>query len=136
MAGSHQKVTKDGCSDRAPAVGCLTWQGMGEGEGAKDVSDQITDEDQLLGARQRDQPPPDQVKAWPMHCGACLQSTSWVTGHCPMIWAFLVILEATDKRNSFQAISCDFCICLQHLKELLCPCRCLGSEESPFVGLM
>ena len=37
------------------------WQGMGEGEGAKDVSDQITDEDQLLGARQKDQPPPDQA---------------------------------------------------------------------------
>lgn len=29
---------------------------MGEGEGAKDVSDQITDEDQLLGAQQKDQP--------------------------------------------------------------------------------
>jgi len=38
-------------------------QGMGEGEGAKDVSDQITDEDQLLGARQKDQPPPEQVGA-------------------------------------------------------------------------
>jgi hypothetical protein len=36
---------------------------MGEGEGAKDVSDQITDEDQLLGARQKDQPPPEQVGA-------------------------------------------------------------------------
>lgn len=35
---------------------------MGEGEGAKDVSDQITDEDQLLGARQKDQPPPEQVR--------------------------------------------------------------------------
>lgn len=34
----------------------LLWQGMGEGEGAKDVSDQITDEDQLLGAQQKDQP--------------------------------------------------------------------------------
>lgn len=33
----------------------MIWQGMGEGEGAKDVSDQITDEDQLLGAQQRDQ---------------------------------------------------------------------------------
>lgn len=31
-------------------------QGMGEGEGAKDVSDQIEDEDQLLGARQKDAP--------------------------------------------------------------------------------
>lgn len=34
----------------------VLWQGMGEGEGAKDVSDQITDEDQLLGAKQKDQP--------------------------------------------------------------------------------
>ena len=34
-------------------------QGMGEGEGKKDVSDQIEDEDQLLGAQQKDQPPPD-----------------------------------------------------------------------------
>ena len=34
-------------------------QGMGEGEGKKDVSDQIQDEDQLLGAQQKDQPPPD-----------------------------------------------------------------------------
>ncbi|KAK9820997.1 hypothetical protein WJX81_006213, partial [Elliptochloris bilobata] len=39
--------------------------GMGEGEGAKDVSDQITDEDQLLGARQKDQPPPDQQEEPP-----------------------------------------------------------------------
>lgn len=31
--------------------------GMGAGEGAKDVSDQIQDEDQLLGARQKDQAP-------------------------------------------------------------------------------
>ena len=37
-------------------------QGMGEGEGAKDVSDQITDEDQLLGVRQKDQPPPEQAR--------------------------------------------------------------------------
>lgn len=34
-------------------------QGMGEGEGKKDVSDQIQDEDQLLGAQQKDQPPPE-----------------------------------------------------------------------------
>ena len=34
----------------------MSSQGMGEGEGAKDVSDQITDEDQLLGAQQKDQP--------------------------------------------------------------------------------
>lgn len=32
---------------------------MGEGEGRKDVSDQIEDEDQLLGAQQKDQPPPE-----------------------------------------------------------------------------
>lgn len=38
-------------------LGCA--QGMGEGEGRKDVSDQIEDEDQLLGAQQKDQPPPD-----------------------------------------------------------------------------
>ncbi len=37
----------------------LYLQGMGEGEGRKDVSDQIEDEDQLLGAQQKDQPPPD-----------------------------------------------------------------------------
>ena len=37
----------------------LRLQGMGEGEGRKDVSDQIEDEDQLLGAQQKDQPPPD-----------------------------------------------------------------------------
>lgn len=30
---------------------------MGEGEGGKDVSDQIEDEDQLLGAKQKDAPP-------------------------------------------------------------------------------
>lgn len=42
---------------------CRARQGMGEGEGAKDVSDQITDEDQLLGARQKDQPPAEQVGA-------------------------------------------------------------------------
>ena len=36
--------------------GVVSSQGMGEGEGAKDVSDQITDEDQLLGAQQKDQP--------------------------------------------------------------------------------
>ena len=29
---------------------------MGEGEGAKDVSDEIENEDQLLGAKQRDAP--------------------------------------------------------------------------------
>ena len=29
--------------------------GMGEGEGAKDVSDQIENEDQLLGAQQKGQ---------------------------------------------------------------------------------
>ena len=34
---------------------------MGEGEGNKDVSEQITEEDQLLGAQQRDQPKPTQV---------------------------------------------------------------------------
>ncbi len=34
----------------------MTVQGMGEGVGGKDVSDQIQDEDQLLGARQKDQP--------------------------------------------------------------------------------
>ena len=32
---------------------------MGEGEGRKDVSDQIEDEDQLLGAQQKDQPTPE-----------------------------------------------------------------------------
>ena len=37
----------------------LRLQGMGEGEGKKDVSDQIQDEDQLLGAQQKDQPPPE-----------------------------------------------------------------------------
>ncbi len=31
--------------------------GMGEGHGAKDVSDQIEDQDQLLGAQQKDAPP-------------------------------------------------------------------------------
>lgn len=31
-------------------------QGMGEGTGRKDVSDQLTDEDQLLGSRQKDEP--------------------------------------------------------------------------------
>lgn len=31
--------------------------GMGEGQGAKDVSDQIEDQDQLLGAQQKDAPP-------------------------------------------------------------------------------
>lgn len=30
-------------------------QGMGEGQGTKDVSDQLENEDQLLGAQQRDQ---------------------------------------------------------------------------------
>lgn len=30
--------------------------GMGEGEGKKDVSDQLEDEDQLLGAKRADQP--------------------------------------------------------------------------------
>lgn len=39
--------------------GVLQLQGMGEGEGRKDVSDQIQDEDQLLGAQQKDQPPPE-----------------------------------------------------------------------------
>ena len=34
---------------------------MGEGEGAKDVSDQIENEDQLLGAKQKDAPEEDQV---------------------------------------------------------------------------
>jgi hypothetical protein len=29
---------------------------MGEGEGGKDVSDQIENEDQLLGAKQKDAP--------------------------------------------------------------------------------
>ena len=29
-------------------------QGMGEGEGGKDISDQIENEDQLLGAKQQD----------------------------------------------------------------------------------
>jgi len=33
---------------------------MGEGEGAKDVSDQIENEDQLLGAKEKDAPE-DQV---------------------------------------------------------------------------
>ena len=32
---------------------------MREGEGAKDVSEQIEDEDQLLGAQQKDQPTPE-----------------------------------------------------------------------------
>ncbi len=41
-----------------PQESCCA-QGMGEGEGKKDVSDQIQDEDQLLGAQQKDQPPPD-----------------------------------------------------------------------------
>ena len=36
-------------------------QGMGEGEGAKDVSDQIENEDQLTGARQKDAPEEEQV---------------------------------------------------------------------------
>lgn len=31
-------------------------QGMGEGEGRKDVSDQLENEDQLLGAKRPDQP--------------------------------------------------------------------------------
>lgn len=38
----------------APADKFLSVQGMGEGEGAKDVSDQIENEDQLLGAKQKD----------------------------------------------------------------------------------
>jgi midasin len=33
---------------------------MGEGSGKKDVSDQLTSEDQLLGAQQKDQQPPPQ----------------------------------------------------------------------------
>ncbi|KAK9809153.1 hypothetical protein WJX72_010301 [[Myrmecia] bisecta] len=39
--------------------------GLGEGEGARDVSDQIEDEDQLLGSRQRDQPEPEKEDAGP-----------------------------------------------------------------------
>ena len=31
-------------------------QGMGEGEGKRDVSDQLENEDQLLGAQRPDQP--------------------------------------------------------------------------------
>ena len=33
----------------------LALQGMGEGEGKKDVSDQLENEDQLLGAQRPDQ---------------------------------------------------------------------------------
>ena len=39
----------------------LRLQGLGEGEGAKDISDQIEDEDQLLGAKQRDAPESEKV---------------------------------------------------------------------------
>ena len=54
----------------------MIWQGMGEGEGAKDVSDQITDEDQLLGAQQKDQPADAakvcQLSALQRTCDSCL----------------------------------------------------------------
>ena len=36
---------------------------MGEGEGAKDVSDEIENEDQLLGAKQRDAPEEEKVRS-------------------------------------------------------------------------
>ena len=36
-------------------------QGLGDGEGGKDVSDQIENEDQMLGAKQKDAPE-DQVQ--------------------------------------------------------------------------
>ena len=37
-------------------------QGMGEGEGAKDVSEEIENEDQLLGAKQRDASEEEKVR--------------------------------------------------------------------------
>jgi hypothetical protein len=43
--------------------------GMGEGEGVKDVSDQIEDEDQLLGAQQKDAPQEDQDRPDQVLCG-------------------------------------------------------------------
>ena len=36
-------------------------QGLGDGEGGKDVSDQIENEDQMLGSKQKDAPE-DQVR--------------------------------------------------------------------------
>lgn len=53
----------------------IAWfqQGMGEGEGAKDVSDQIENEDQLLGAEPQN---PEKGKVYPVvylsesHCPA------------------------------------------------------------------
>ena len=35
---------------------------MGEGEGAKDVSDQIENEDQLLGAKHKDAPEEEKAR--------------------------------------------------------------------------
>lgn len=52
--------------------------GMGEGTGAKDVSDQIEDQDQLLGAKQKDVPPVDEQaqQVW-IDTECCPQSDFW-----------------------------------------------------------
>jgi hypothetical protein len=47
---------------------------MGEGEGVKDVSEQIQDEDQLLGAQQKDKPP-DAPKVTSLALSCCRGAT-------------------------------------------------------------
>lgn len=58
-------------------------QGMGEGEGAKDVSEEIENEDQLLGAKQRDAPEEEKVRLnlfFPKFLSPFRNIQSWIRG--------------------------------------------------------
>lgn len=60
---------------------------MGEGEGARDVSDEIEDEDQMLGAQQAGAEQPEKADQVPLLV-ICLHS------YCECIWALIKQLHA------------------------------------------
>ena len=75
--------------------------GMGAGEGAKDVSDQIQDEDQLLGARQKDQAP-EQV--------GCFTAVL-CTLHSMHRLSLQLGLDAAGVAIGIQHFPCSDCLC-------------------------
>lgn len=77
---------------------------MGEGEGAKDVSDQIEDEDQLLGARQKDAPEEEKVQYYPCSIedlSLSLHPEARVSCHSNLAMPSRHAGNVTCKRKSF-----------------------------------
>ena len=106
---------------------------MGEGEGAKDVSDQITDEDQLLGARQKDQPPAEQVHPCfnPM-----FEVLAWNTSLSALAargWRF--ISASFTAKGGVHALAC-FCPCTYCCRAFCCTPLCWHIKPQSLFMLM